>query len=60
MDEFSKVMDQFGKEHNWTKESAECLERWTEKAVKMQKQINEITSNFPSSSRAAGVELPGQ
>ena len=41
-------------------ESAECLEQQTEKAVKMQTQINEITSNFPSSSRAAGVELPGQ
>ena len=49
MDEFSKVTDQFGGEHYWTKESAECLEQQTEKAVKMQKQINEITSNFHSS-----------
>ena len=39
------------------KKSAECLEQRTEKAVHIQNQINEITS---SSSRAAGVELPGQ
>ena len=60
MDELSKVMEQFEEEHNWAKQSAECLEWQTEKAVKMQKLSNEITSNFPSSSRAAGVELPGQ
>ena len=29
MDEFSKVMDQFGEEHHWTNESAEGLEQWT-------------------------------
>ena len=52
MIKFSKVMDQFGEEHHWMKESAECLEQWPEKAVKMQKQINEISSDFPSNSRA--------
>ena len=50
-------MDQFGEEHYWTKEQAECLEQWTEKAVKC-KRINEFTNNIPSSSKAAGVELP--
>ena len=53
-------MDQFGEEHHWMTEGAECLEQQTVKAVKMQKQINEISCNFPSNSRAAGVELPGQ
>ena len=47
MVKFSKAMDQFGEEHHWMKESAECLEQWSEKAVKMQKQINEISSDFP-------------
>ena len=27
MVKFSKVMDQFGEEHHWMKESAECLEQ---------------------------------
>ena len=57
MDEFSKVMDQFGEEHH---ESADYLEQQTEKAVKMQKLITEITSSFLSSSRAAEVKLQGQ
>ena len=59
MGKFSKVMDQFGEECQWMRESAEYLEQLTEKAVKMQKQIDKITSNFPSSSRSARVKLPG-
>ena len=42
------------------RKSAECLEQQTWKAVNMHKQINEITSFFPSNSRAAGVKFPGQ
>ena len=60
MDECSIAIDQFGEEHHWTKESAECLEQQSEKSVTMQKQINEISCNFSSSSRVAGVELPYQ
>ena len=48
VDEFSKIMDQFGVEHHWMKESAEFLEQQSEKAVKMQKDINEIYCNFPA------------
>ena len=59
MVKFSKVMDQFGEEHHWMKESAECLEQWSDKAVKMHKQINEISSDFSSNSRTVEVELPG-
>ena len=36
IEQFSEVMDQFGGEHYWMKEQAECLEQWTEKGVKMQ------------------------
>ena len=53
-------MHQFGEEHHWMMKSAECLEQQKEKAVKMQKQINEITSNLLSNSRAAEMESPGQ
>ena len=42
------------------KGSGKCLEQLTENTVEIQKQPNEITRNFPSSSRAVGVELPGQ
>ena len=41
-----KSWDQFGEEHHWMKESAEYFEQWSEKAVKMQKQINEIFYNY--------------
>ena len=37
--------------------SIDCLEQQTEKEMKTQKLINEITSNLHSSLRVAGVEL---
>ena len=60
MNELIVVMQQFGEDIIWMMESPECLERQKQKAVKMQKQINEIISNFPSNSRAAEMESPGQ
>ena len=36
IDKFIKVMNQFGEKLHWMKESAECLEQQSEKAVKMQ------------------------
>ena len=33
MDKFSKILNQFGEEHYWTKESTACSEQWTKKAV---------------------------
>ncbi|XP_065893122.1 clustered mitochondria protein homolog isoform X2 [Dysidea avara] len=50
--------EKFGESHHRTLESTECLQQLTEKAVKMQKKINEITSKFPSSSRTPVTSEP--
>eukprot|EP00731_Ephydatia_muelleri_P023577 Em0015g1160a len=47
-----------GPDHEKTKESSECLKQLTERAVTVQKTINEMTAKGKSSSRALG-DLPG-
>jgi protein TIF31 len=57
---YSIYNSKFGSDHERTKESSECLKELTQKAVTMQKTINEMTGKSKGSGGGKVlVELPG-
>ena len=49
-------MNQFGVNHYWTKEQAECLEQWRERSENANRLMSPLVI-FPAA-RGVGVELP--